>query len=56
MVVMVVKLKRLSESDTEVLVNFSFENGHVVVSREDESILLDCYNTFLGYMDDQSGA
>ena len=56
MVVMVVKLRSISEHETELLVNFSFENGHVVVSREEESLLIDCYTTFFGYMDDNAGS
>jgi len=56
MVVMVIKLRSLTDTDTEVLVNFAFENGHVVVSREDESILIDCYTTFFGFMDGNAGA
>jgi len=55
MVVMVVKLRSVSEKETELLVNFAFENGHVVVSREDESVLLDCYTTFFDYLDDHAG-
>ena len=55
MVVMTLKLRKLVGGDTEVIVNFSFENGHVVVSREEESILLDCYYTFFDYMQDKSG-
>jgi hypothetical protein len=55
MVVMIVKMKRMAEGDTEVVVNFSFENGHVVVSREEESILLDCYATFFNYMQEKAG-
>lgn len=55
MVVMILKLRKLSGGDTEVIVNFSFENGHVVVSREEESILLDCYYTFFDYMQNKAG-
>jgi hypothetical protein len=55
LVVMNVKLRKVSAADTEVLVNFSFENGHVVVSREEESILLDCYSTFFSFMQENSG-
>jgi hypothetical protein len=56
MVVMNLKMRRMSGGDTEVLVNFSFENGHVVVSREEESILLDCYSTFFDFMKDNTGS
>jgi hypothetical protein len=55
MVVMTLKLRKLVGGDTEVVVNFSFENGHVVVSREEESILLDCYFTFFDYMQEKAG-
>jgi hypothetical protein len=55
LVVMNVKLRKVSTADTEILVNFSFENGHVVVSREEESILLDCYATFFDFMQENSG-
>lgn len=55
MVVMNIKLRKVSTADTEILVNFSFENGHVVVSREEESILLGCYATFFDYMQENSG-
>ncbi len=55
MIVMNLKVRRVSGGDTEVLVNFSFENGHVVVSREEESILLDCYSTFFDFMNEKVG-
>jgi hypothetical protein len=55
MVVMNLKMRKVAERDTEVLVNFSFENGHVVVSREEESILLDCYGTFFDFMQENAG-
>ena len=55
MVVMNLKMRKVAGGDTEVLVNFSFENGHVVVSREEESILLDCYSTFFDFMQDKAG-
>ena len=55
MVVMNLKMRKVAGGDTEVLVNFSFENGHVVVSREEESILLDCYSTFFGFMEEKAG-
>lgn len=55
MVVMNLKLRKIAGGDTEVLVNFSFENGHVVVSREEEWILLDCYSTFFDFMQDKAG-
>jgi hypothetical protein len=55
MVVMNLKMRRMTQGDTEVIVNFSFENGHVVVSREEESILLDCYSTFFDFMQDKNG-
>ena len=53
MIVMNLKMRKMSQQDTEVIVNFSFENGHVVVSREEESILLDCYATFFDFMQDK---
>jgi len=56
MIVMYLKLRRVSEHETGITVNFAFENGHVVVSREEESILLDCYNTFFDYMKDNAGS
>ncbi len=55
MVVMNLKMRKVASGDTEVLVNFSFENGHVVVSREEESILLDCYSTFFDFMQEKVG-
>jgi hypothetical protein len=55
MVVMNLKMRRVAGGDTEVLVNFSFENGHDVVSREEESILLDCYSTFFDFMQEKAG-
>jgi len=55
MVVMNLKMRRLGENETGITVNFAFENGHVVVSREEESILLDCYNTFFDFMKDNAG-
>jgi len=55
MVVMNIKMRRAGEKETGVTVNFAFENGHVVVSREEESILLDCYNTFFDFMKDNVG-
>jgi hypothetical protein len=55
MVVMNLKMRRLTPEDTEILVNFAFENGHVVVSREEESILLDCYSTFFDFMQENAG-
>jgi len=55
MVVMNIKMRRAGESETGITVNFAFENGHVVVSREEESILLDCYNTFFDFMKDNVG-
>jgi hypothetical protein len=55
MVVMNLKMRKVAGGDTEVLVNFSFENGHVVVSREEESILLDCYSTFFDFMQEKAG-
>ena len=55
MVVMNIKMRRAGENETGVTVNFAFENGHVVVSREEESILLDCYNTFFDFMKDNVG-
>ena len=55
MVVMNLKMRKMGADQTEVLVNFAFENGHVVVSREEESILLDCYSTFFDYMKDSEG-
>jgi hypothetical protein len=55
MVVMNLKMRRTTGGDTEVVVNFAFENGHVVVSREEESILLDCYSTFFEFMKDKEG-
>jgi hypothetical protein len=54
MVVMNLKMRKVAGGDTEVLVNFSFENGHVVVSREEESILLDCYSTFFDFMQENA--
>ncbi len=56
MVVMNLKMRKVAGGDTEVLVNFSFENGHVVVSREEESILLDCYSTFFDFMQEKAGS
>ena len=56
MVVMNLKMRKVAGGDTEVLVNFSFENGHVVVSREEEAILLDCYSTFFDFMQEKAGA
>jgi hypothetical protein len=55
MVVMNLKMRKASENDTEILVNFSFENGHVVVSREEELILLDCYSRFFNFMNESLG-
>jgi len=55
MIVMNLKMRKTSQADTEVIVNFAFENGHVVVSREEESILLDCYATFFDFMQDKIG-
>jgi len=55
MVVMNIKMRRAGENETGVTVNFAFENGHVVVSREEETILLDCYNTFFDFMKDNVG-
>ncbi|HTO93359.1 MAG TPA: hypothetical protein VMM80_03280 [Bacteroidota bacterium] len=55
MVVMNLKMRRMGENETGITVNFAFENGHVVVSREEESILLDCYNTFFDFMKDNAG-
>jgi len=56
LVVMNLKMRRVGEGETAVTVNFAFENGHVVVSREEESILLDCYNTFFDFMKDHAGS
>ncbi|HMK38221.1 MAG TPA: hypothetical protein VK569_02695 [Bacteroidota bacterium] len=56
MVVMNLKMRKVSGTETEILVNFSFENGHVVVSREEEAILLDCYGTFFDFMQESVGS
>jgi hypothetical protein len=56
MVVMNLKMRKVAAGETEVLVNFSFENGHVVVSREEESILLDCYSRFFDFMQEKVGS
>ena len=56
MVVMNLKMRKAAAGETEVLVNFSFENGHVVVSREEESMLLDCYSTFFEFMQEKLGS
>lgn len=53
MIVMNVKAKRLSDTETEIVVNFAFESGHGTVTREEEGMLLDCYSTFLNTLDGQ---
>jgi len=51
MIVMDVKVKRLSETTTEMVVNFGFETGHGTVTREEEGMLYECYSTFLRALD-----
>jgi hypothetical protein len=51
MVIMNIKVKKIEENETEMVVNFAFESGHGTVTREEEEILLECYNAILRELD-----
>lgn len=55
LIVMILKVRKISASQTEVNAKFTFESGHTLVSREEEEQLLESYAAFFNFMDSMFG-
>ena len=53
MIIMNLKMTRISNDETEMTVHFAFESGHVYVTKEEEGMLVECYSTLLAYLDEK---
>jgi len=56
LIVMFLKVRKISEHQTEVDAKFTFESGHTLVSREEEEQLLESHAGFFNYMENAFGA
>lgn len=56
MIIMNVKMARISETETDFSANFAFETGHVHVTKDEEGMLAECYITLFGLLDGQFGS